>query len=451
MTSETSATGRLLLRERLCLYLLIGLLAGFGILVELRSAGLSRRMTDLDVYLRAAWAARVGGDMYGIADENDWHYNYPPFYALLLMPLADPPPGAMTPDYMPYEWSVAFFYVLNMVLLLWSAHLLASALETHADDAALPQQPRYCRRWWALRLWPLLFCLPPAAQTAMRGQVNHIVLSLLCLTLTGIMTGRRLRAGLCLGFAICIKVIPVYLLLYIGARRDSRTLLGCALALLLGLVLIPIALMGPARTEAQYERYIQVFFGPLIGVIEDNSRKDELLGVNATDSVGLRNALFNWAYFDRTNRPGDFPAWVCWGHRVIGGTMTLLVLLPGLLGRGRGPWFEAQQFSAMILLMAVLSPICHLHYLIFCLPLIICLLAQQWQYRADLRVSVPLFLMLMTFTLANIIPSLPGLDRLKDLCVNMFGALPVWLAGVAALWRRPTSAVVPQTVMRQAA
>src|SRR5205085_2685737 len=58
-------------------------LAVFGAHVEQRSAFLSRRMGDLDVFLRAAWAVRNDADLYAITSDNDWHYLYPPLYAIL--------------------------------------------------------------------------------------------------------------------------------------------------------------------------------------------------------------------------------------------------------------------------------------------------------------------------------------------------------------------------------
>ena len=50
-------------------------------------------MTDLQVYLRAAWAVRSGADLYTIIDDNQWHYHYPALFAILMTPLADPPAG----------------------------------------------------------------------------------------------------------------------------------------------------------------------------------------------------------------------------------------------------------------------------------------------------------------------------------------------------------------------
>ncbi|MBI1833182.1 MAG: DUF2029 domain-containing protein, partial [Planctomycetes bacterium] len=73
--------------------LLFVVLPLLGVMVELRSALMMRRMGDLDCFLRAAWAVRHDADLYAVTSDNDWHYNYPPFYAILMTPLADPPRG----------------------------------------------------------------------------------------------------------------------------------------------------------------------------------------------------------------------------------------------------------------------------------------------------------------------------------------------------------------------
>src|SRR5262249_1370471 len=148
----------------------------------------------------------------------------------LLMPLADPPPGHDTTGFVPYPISVAIVYLLNLLCLVVAVHLLASALEQHADPA-YRAQPRYCRRWWALRVWPVLICVAPIGHTCMRGQVNLQVLALLCGWIGCVLGGRRLLGGFLLAIAICIKVIPIYLLIYPVWRREGRTLAGCGLGL----------------------------------------------------------------------------------------------------------------------------------------------------------------------------------------------------------------------------
>src|SRR5262245_43244018 len=122
-----------------------------GAMVEYRSAFLSRRMGDLDCFLRAAWAVRNDDDLYAVTSDNGWHYNYPPLYAVLMTPLADPPRGESKEGYLPYPVSVAICFLLNVTCLFVGVHTLASALEERTN---LGDQPRYCRRWWALRLAP---------------------------------------------------------------------------------------------------------------------------------------------------------------------------------------------------------------------------------------------------------------------------------------------------------
>jgi hypothetical protein len=60
--------------ERIGLIALLAAAIVFGPIVELRSAFLTHRRTNLDVFLRAAWAARTGRDIYTITDPNGWHF-----------------------------------------------------------------------------------------------------------------------------------------------------------------------------------------------------------------------------------------------------------------------------------------------------------------------------------------------------------------------------------------
>jgi alpha-1,2-mannosyltransferase len=436
---QTPATAPLTRTERWCLYFLAALVLAFAGLVELRSAFLTRRMTDLGCYLRGAWAARVGEDIYAVLDDNGWHYNYPPLLAVLMVPLADPPPGRTAPWLVPYPVSVALVYALSLACLLLAVHILACALEGSSEDPSFRRQPRFCRRWWALRLWPVLVCLPPVGQTLMRGQVNHLVLALLCAFVAALLRGRRRWAGACLALAACVKVVPAYLFAYPGWRRDRRVLLGCGLGLLAGLVVVPAAALGPREAAGQYRRYSAVLFAPLLKVGEDRSRQDELLGVNSTDCLGLKHAMHNWMYFHRRwDRPDYHPA-VVWAH-LIGGVLLTLLTLWQRGGGGRG-WAEATRFSALVVLMVALSPISHMHYFVFCLPLVMCLLARRWEGRAGLGLGWGLGALVGWFTLANSLPSLPGLDVLKDLCLPLFGALALWAWAVVALWRAGAPAV----------
>jgi hypothetical protein len=432
---NSSATGRLSRFEAASLLLFIAVLIGFGAMVELRSAFLSRRMGDLGCYLRPAWAVLAGVDIYDITDDNHWHYNYPPLYAILMIPLADPPAGTDAGSIMPYPVSVAIFYWLNLLCLAIAVHVLATTFERNATDPAYRDQPRFCRRWWALRVWPTLICLAPIGHTCMRGQVNLQVLALLGGWIACVVGGRRLLGGFLLAIAICIKVIPVYLLVYPLWCRDWRTLKGCGLGLFAGLVVVPLLAFGPERMLAEYGKYGNVLFGPLLHLSTDTSREQELLGPNATDVMGIKHAIHNWTNLNPLTRPAEFSQLEEWTHRALGMLLTLAVLWPAWRRRSPAVACVLREFGLLLVLMVVLSPISHAHYYTFCLPLVMSLLFRRWQHRTTLQIPWPLGVALAWFTLCSSVPNWPGLDEYRDLCVPLFGALPLWVVGVAQLWR----------------
>src|SRR5437899_2686373 len=114
----------------------------FGLLVEMRSAYLQRRMGDLGVFLRTAWAVRTGQDIYTVTDNNGYHYHYPPLFAILLAPLADPPAGAERSWTVPYALTVAIWYTISLFCLVIAVHWLAGALEKTRRQADADKETR---------------------------------------------------------------------------------------------------------------------------------------------------------------------------------------------------------------------------------------------------------------------------------------------------------------------
>jgi alpha-1,2-mannosyltransferase len=421
-------------------------LLAFGGMVEFRSALLTRRMGDLDVFLRAAWAVRNDADIYAITSDNDWHYLYPPLYAILMTPLADPPKDADPTGYVPYRYSVAICFLLSLLSLFVGVHVLASAMEERIFAAG---QPAFCRRWWLLRILPVVICFLPMGHTLMRGQVNVIVLAMLCAATAGWIRGQSFRAGAWLAFAICIKVIPVYLLVYPLWKRDARALLGCAAGCFVGLVLIPMAVFGPDRAKAHYDTYAKAFFGPLLNLTKDERNKEEIA---QTDSVGVRNALHNWMYPDASERPDDMHAAAKLTYLALGFVMTLLTLWPGTWRKSESTTLCAHQFAGLIVLMTFFSPVSHSHYLLFCLPVVMSLLAYSWQGQPTLRVPWLLMGCFIVFNVTMAIAYLPGLEILKDRCAALFATLPLWVIPVVQAWRGSAGTVqVALEMPRQAA
>jgi hypothetical protein len=407
-----------------------------GGMVEWRSVFLKRRMTDVGCYLRAAWAVRVGGDLYGVTDDNHWHYNYPPLLAVLLTPFADAPAGQPQPLAVPYAASVAIWYAASVVAICLAVHWLAMALSsvaglreagphvqrTRGPGSVTPateeeQAPRYGESWWALRLLPILILVPAIARTLARGQVNLFVVALLAGWIAAVVRGRRFRGGLYLAAAVCLKVIPALLVIHPLWRRDRRCLLGTATGLLLGLVVIPAAACGPRAAYDQARTYLTVTLLPGVGIPSgDASRHRELTSINTTDSQSMMTALHNLAHPNPWFRPAVVDSWVRRTHWA-----AAVAMLAITLWRFRRPDHSARtemRFAgALMVVMTLASPVAHLHYFVFCLPLVASLWAGE---RSRGLVTVTAF-----FVFAHAASLLP---------VDLFRSFGLTTAAALALW-----------------
>ncbi len=425
--------------ERRGLWLLVPVIVLFGVFVEVRSAYLKRRMGDLGVFLRAAWAAREGEEqLYAVTCDNGWHYHYPPLLAILMAPLADAPRGAARPGAVPYEASVAIWYAFSLLCLCLALHVLASALEETSPDPLVRRQPIGARRWWALRTLPLLACLAPVGGSLVRGQVTLLLLALLCAFIAATVRGRRGTAGLFLAGAICLKIIPAFLLILPLWRRDGRCLGGCAVGLVLGLVVVPAAAFGPADAVACYRELVRVLIAPALGLGADGSRVRELIDVPATDSQSFQAVLHNAAHPERRTRPRTASPLVRRAHWLLGGAMTALTLWAF---RRRDPDGRTTTLlaGALVLNMILLSPVCHLHYFALAVPLVMGLIAPA--VHRSVFPGRALTLLLAVNLAATAVPSLPGAAVLRDGGLAAAAALLLWAAAcVTARRSRPPGA-----------
>ncbi|MFL5243237.1 MAG: glycosyltransferase family 87 protein [Gemmataceae bacterium] len=417
------------------------LIVGFGVLTEVRSVYLKRRMGDLGCYLRAAWAVRADADLYAVCDDNGWHYNYPPLLAILATPLADAPLGASRTGLAPYGVSVGIWYAGCVLCLFLAVQVLATALEKASPDAEVRFQPAGCRRWWALRVLPVLACLPPIGSDLVRGQANLLLLAALCGLMAGLIRGQPWRAGFCLAGAICLKVFPAFLLVYPLWRRDYRCLAGCALGLLLGLALIPAAVFGPVRAWDSYRTFVRVTLAPGLGEHADESRSAELTGVTSTDTQAFLAVIHNTTFPNRESRPMWVAPWVRACHWILGGVLTGITLLMAGRRKSAASPETVLTLGSLVLLMILLSPVCHMHYFLLALPVIMGLISVYWDRHGFSRLGAGLSLLLAVNLIGNILPRLPGLEILRDFGMVTYATLLVWFGAVFAI--RKTKKAVP--------
>jgi alpha-1,2-mannosyltransferase len=207
--------------DKVGLSLFILVLFAFGVITEIRSAFQVTRRTDFGVYVRAAWAVTAGKDLYTVTDDHGWHYCYPPTFAILLVPLAEPYQFDTQTRHLPFAVSVAIWYVLSVGCAAFAANALASGV--------VPGAVRWSRRWWYARLVPVYVCIGGVGFTLGRGQVNLLLIALVAGAFAATVRGRRVASGAWLAGAAALKMIPALLVLFPLVRRDWRALIGVAL------------------------------------------------------------------------------------------------------------------------------------------------------------------------------------------------------------------------------
>ena len=432
--------------SRFSLYLFIPLILAFGVVVEMRGALLQNRWTDLTVFLRAAWAIKQGEDVYQVTDTKGLHYHYPPLLAILLMPLADPPAGVEASGAVPFPISVAIWYFFSIGSLALGVHMLARALEENSPVLKARSRPGN-HVWWGLRVWPVLACLPTIGHALSMGQVNVLWLALLCGMGAALVRGRSGQAGLWLAGAICLKVLPVFLLVYPLWRRDGRCLAGCAVGLVLGLAVVPSAILGPEQTLVYGEEWTRVVLMPAFGMGSDRSRADELIEVTSTQNQALSAVFHNTLFVDWKERPNQVAPEVrlsAWG---VGGLLTALSLLAAGWRRTNSGLANLLLLGALNINMLLLAPAGHPHYLVLIVPLMMSLLVRQWEREPLARTPSTLPWLLVFHAIAVALPLMPNWVVLFNLGLPMYAGLIFWLAGIVSLWqmRRAELADVPRS------
>ena len=213
-----SASPSLLPSLRLSLSLLTVSLCTFAALCVLLHAP----MADLLVYRAEGEAVVHGGDLYGFT-VTEWRLpaTYPPFAAVLFVPTTWIPVPALK----------AAFLAGNALLLAW---LVALSARLAGRPAPLPLLGAAT----GLALW-----LEPVFQTLLFGQVN---LAIACLVLWDLTRPPGARAkGLALGIAAGVKLTPAVFIAYLllTARRKEAATATASFAgtALLGALLLPSA------------------------------------------------------------------------------------------------------------------------------------------------------------------------------------------------------------------
>jgi alpha-1,2-mannosyltransferase len=184
------------------------------------------RHIDLEVYRFGVQAWLAGGELYGPLPETSGHivlpFIYPPFAALLMVPLAVAP------------WVVAWVALLGLSTLslgitlyvfarrLWPAGGRRGALSVAsiALPLALAVEPGRAVDFDHPVEGRPAFGLEPVLQTVEFGQINLVLMALVALDC--LVERPKWPRGVLIGIAAAIKLTPAAFVLFFLLRRDYR-------------------------------------------------------------------------------------------------------------------------------------------------------------------------------------------------------------------------------------
>lgn len=284
-------------------------------------------------------------------------HNYLPFFVIFMTPWSLLP-----------LWAAAALFTL-LSLLLWG---LTVAMAELLLAGRLGPRPR------TATLAAIGLALPYVHATIVLGQVNLLLLALLMAGYLLIARGREWQAGIPLGLAVLIKVLPVVLLVILLAQRRWRAVLasaGVALGLGLG---TPLATLGWSETVRQHQEYRRrAIDAHSAWATLTNEKPIKAKYSNNALAMVVRRWLSPVDCDPREERPGFTISVVSWPPMarvaVFAAIATLigaLTLLAALRRPGRAPPTAAGDerahlgFAAGCGLMLAASPLVWTHYLV---------------------------------------------------------------------------------------
>ena len=349
---------------RLGLAYLAFVVVSFGVITEIRSAFLTNRRTDFGCYARAGWAVRTGADPYAVTDDNGWHYAYTPAFAVAMVPFADPPKGESKAGYLPYAVSVGVWYGLGVLALAYACHAFAGTV--------LPLQPRGSRGWWAARVGPAIVVTAGIGLTLGRGQVNLFVVAAWAAAFAALVNGKRITSGVWLGVATIVKLIPGLMFAFPLFRRDAKGILGGFAVAVVFVGIVPSLIWGVNGAVEMNLRPLAQILGPFVlgGTGRADVRDGELINALSTSGQSIQYVIHNWRHPDEATRPPDYEPISKRIHWAV--SFVLLAVTAVAIHRTRKDDAGRRliAFGGLAVVMILMSPVSHLHYQAFALPLV---------------------------------------------------------------------------------
>jgi len=293
----------------------------------------------------------------------------------------------------------------------------------------------------------------------LRGQVGLILAVIFSFIAKALLERKPFRAGMWLSGAITLKIIPAYLLLLPLVRRSRPMVLGCATGLLVGLVLIPLAVLGPQRTANAYKSIFDQVL--LAGALSDHKGLlgAEVTGIRSTSNCSPLSVIHALRNPNPSTRPDDVGTATRAGHVAIVLGLTAATLFAYMKGSSNRRFFkvssEKQQGSESletaplntsdrldisserrdVLLLATLStvtiiasPVYHPHYFSQSVFPVMVLMAIYFERHPHPTLSRPVWGLFGIILFAYIFWLITERMPIRDFGPVLFSSLALWAA-----------------------
>ena len=295
----------------------------------------ARHEVDLDVYLMGG-SHLFGGHLYAVQDVNTHlSFTYPPFAALLFVPLS----------VFPEQAAELLVGAVNVVALAALVAVSLRAVRPGWDRAQL-------WRWTLILMAPAL-AMDPVRLTFSFGQVNIILAAMILADLTGTVRigSRRIPTGVLTGLTAAVKLIPLIFVPYLFLIRRVRamwitvaTFVACGLGL---------AVLAPHTSWLFWTKYV--------------SDANRVGGTAFISNQSLRAVIIRFHH-------GGIPNSVFY----------VAAIGSGLAGLGLATWAHRSSSPLLGILVCattgmVVSPITWAHHMVWVVPILL------WLVLADDR------------------------------------------------------------------
>ncbi|MFH1421952.1 MAG: glycosyltransferase family 87 protein [Planctomycetota bacterium] len=357
-------------------------------------------------------------------------YIYPPIFALICAPFAA----------LGVQAALLIWYIGSMTALLVSAYL--------STLIVLGEKPDF-RKAFFIGAAAVVLTGRAFDSDFQNGQINTLILLLVVVALYCVIRNLDTPAGLIMALAVCIKMTPVIFLPYFLYKRMWKTSLWFVIGLIIFLVIIPSVLLGLSRNFSLLGEFSNKMISPFISIEEPPELYEEA-------GQSLRAATFRFlTKTDAASRAidevyvnvADLSRSTAWIIYIVAAFAILSFTLFSLRcdGQDRTNYRLSLEFTAVILLMLLLSPVSRkAHHVVLLLPyaaIAAYTLRKKVSIRVEKESKTPYCLAVTAIIFMFLTHILTGREIVgRELCIYFlsvscffWGTLFLWLSVVLIL------------------